>query len=141
MAKKTHKLRVTESYHFRLIGISSHENDYRISWIINQSMDFSLSKLENLLIHHAKLDLAQEFSHYAYYDEDTLLDYHLISNRCNDGFLLEELRNLDFILKISGDIDNHYISELVKKIRMIDMVTTAFEINPAELKSRTKLLF
>ena len=141
MGKKTHKLTTGKEYDFKLIGISSHENDYRVCWIINQHFEMQLNKTENLEVYLADRDLKQEFSLYYYYDEDVLLEFHLISNRCDNGFLIEELRNIDYFLKVTGECDDPYLEGLVKKIKGIGDITTAFAITIQDLKSKNRLLF
>lgn len=141
MTKKSHKLIIKDDFRFLLIGISSHENDYRVSWAMNNALGMSLKRHENLTVYNVRIKQNQDFSMYQYTDQETLLHYHLISNRCDDGFLLEEMPNIDYILKISGDAGKNYPSKLVSKLKKIDIITTAFELNPSTLKSRKKLLF
>jgi len=141
LTKKSHKLTFEDDFRFILIGISSHENDYRVCWSLNNTLGMSLKRSENLTIHNPRLRQNQEFSMYRYADQATLLHYHLISNRCDDGFLLEEMPNIDYILKISGDAGKNFPAQLVHKLKKNDIITTAFEINPSALKSRKKLLF
>ena len=141
MVKKSHKLTFFEEYDFKLIGITSHENDYHLCWKINQSLDMHLVRLEDLHVFNSKFKINQDFSLYHYSDEDTMAEYHLISNRCENGYLLEELRNIDFLLKISGDMDEQFINNLLSRLRTIEGVTAAFELDPSQLKSREKLIF
>ncbi len=141
LTKKSHKLTFEDDFRFILIGISSHENDYRICWALNNTLGMSLKRSENLTIYNHRLSRNQVFSMYQYADQETLYHYHLISNRCDNGFLLEEMSNIDYILKISGDTGKNFSAQLVHKLKKNDVITTAFEINPSTLKSRKKLLF
>lgn len=142
MTKKSHKLLIVEDdFQFFLIGISSHENDYRLSWAINTHLKMALKRTDNLQIHNPRIKQDQEFSMYQFTDPETLLHYHLIANRCDNGFLLEEMKNIDYVLKITGDAGKNFPVQLACKLKKIDIITTAFEINPSELKSRKKLLF
>ena len=141
MTKKSHKLVVEDDFHFLLIGISSHENDYRISWAINTQLKMAFKRTDNLHIHNPRISEDQEFSLYQFTDPETLLHYDLFSNRCDNGFLLEEMKNIDYFLKISGDANKNFPTQLVNKLKKIDIITTAFEINPLKLKSRKKLIF
>jgi hypothetical protein len=138
---KSHKLVVEDDFQFLLIGISSHENDYRISWAINTQLKMAFRRADNLHIHNPRVREDQEFSLYQFTDPETLLNYDLFSNRCDNGFLLEEMKNIDYILKISGDAGKNFPIQMVNKLKKIDIITTAFEINPLLLKSRKKLLF
>ena len=141
MPKKSHKLSFDEVYSFILIGISSHENDYRLSWAINNTLGIQLSKTHNLVIYNKRTDENQEFSLYQFTDEETLLQYHLISNRCDNGFLLEEMTNIDFLLQITGEVNKGVLSDTVLRLKEIEIITTAFAIDPESLKSKKKLIF
>ena len=141
MTKKSHKLIVEDDFHFFLVGISSHENDYRLSWAINTHLKMALKRADNLQIHNPRIKQDQEFSLYQFTDLETVLHYILIANRCDNGFLLEEMKNIDYVLKIMGDASKNFPEQLVNKLKKIDIITTAFEIDPSELKSRKKLLF
>lgn len=141
MVKKAHRLSSGKEYDFVLFGISSHENDYRMCWIINQQLDMMLIKTDNLEVYHSEVDLEQDFSLYHYFDEDTLLEFHLISNRCENGFLIEEMRNIDYFLKVTGECDDHCAAQLVDKLKSIENIRTAFILEVADLKSKERLLF
>ena len=140
MTKKIHKLAEKEDYPFRLAGISSAENDYRLCWSMNQLLGINLVKISNLEIYHKRLDGQQAFSQFEYFDEETLLQYRLISNRSMHGYLLEEMQNLDYLLQITGDLNEGWMEVLIKKLNSMEGVLLAFPIDPATLKSRKKLL-
>jgi len=63
----------------------------------------------------------------------------LISNRSVNGFLLEEMTNLDYLLQISGDMDEGWLELLIEKMNSIDGIILAFPLDPTTLKSRKKL--
>lgn len=143
MTVKLHKLDFTVEYEFDLIGISSHQNDYRISWALNTELNFGLIKTDNLIVSITSNKENQIFSKYSYVDDDNLNLYHLISNRCDNGFLLEEYKNIDFILMIIGEYDKNFLPSLLNKIKLIDIIIFAFQIDIELLKkkSKTKLIF
>jgi hypothetical protein len=140
MPKKVHKLTEKEDYRFRLAGISSAENDYRLSWALNQVLGIHLVRMDNLEIYHQRLDDSQSFSQFEYFDEESLLHYRLISNKSANGYLLEEMTNLDYLLQVSGDMDETWLDELIKKIKGMEGIILVFPIDPVSLKSRKKLL-
>jgi len=139
MPKKVHKLTEKEDYRFRLAGISSAENDYKLSWSLNQILGINLVRIDDLEIYHKRLDDKQAFSQFEYFDEETLLQYRLISNRSVNGYLLEEMTNLDYLLQISGDMDNAWLELLIEKMNNIDGIILVFPLDPTTLKSRKKL--
>ncbi len=141
MKKKIHKLSINPEIDFRLIGISSHENDYRISWAINKQLRMNLTQTENLKIFNRKLQQEQEFGVFSFEDEERFLKYNLISNRCNDGFLLHDLKNIDFFIQVFGEITDPQFQNLIKQLRQIDIITAAFIIIDLPAKSMEKLIF
>jgi len=140
MKKRLHKLAVEPDYRFFLIGISSHENDYHICWAINQKLNLTLQKRANYVLFNPKLNTDQEFSFYAYEDEESFLTYYLLSNRCDDGFLVEEFRNIDFFMQVHGDLSEEEEEKLIRNLRSIPVISTSFVIDPRTLKSRDRLL-
>ena len=141
MKKKIHKLAVDFQPGFRVLGISSHQNDYRLSWALNSALGLNLSKISNLKIEDEKTTEIQEFSVFSYEDESGINKYDLISNRCHDGFLLAEYKNVDFLMLIHGDMVSSEIETLLKKIKNIEIITMVFELSKLSSRSKQKLIF
>ena len=140
MPRKIHKLTEKKYLDFDLIGIVSSENDYRLSWTLNNTYGLQLSKRQNLEVFHKRLDDKQEFSQFQYYDENGLILYRLISNRSETGYLMEEMTNVDYIFQISGDLESGLTDQLVRKLNALDDIALAFKIDPAGVKSAHKLI-
>jgi len=138
--KKTLKLQVSNAINFRLVGISSHENDYRLVWSINNQLRMEFIRAENLVVHHAKLNAELAFSRFLYADEDRMHNYTLISNRCPDGFLFPEIRNFDFIIQVSGNMTNVDEKEFIKKLKTVDVISASFALKPEKLKNLKDIL-
>lgn len=132
--KKILKLQVDNEIRFSLIGISSHENDYRLVWAINILLGFSFSRIDDLVVHQPKSGTDLEFSRYVYTDEDTGISYSMISNRCDNGFLFADIRNLDFLIKINGEINNQEILDLVKKLKGSEVISGCYKLDPLKIK-------
>lgn len=137
--KKVHKLSGDYESDFYLIGIASHENDYRISWAVNKALKWKLIKVDDFKVDHPKLKTIVNYSMYKYTDVDELFDYYLIANKSEKGFLLPELKNIDYIMKVSGDIDPDTLNTITQKIKKIDIVITAFVID--DLNPRMQKMF
>jgi hypothetical protein len=138
--KRTLKLKIEDRLNYKLIGISSHENDYRLVWSINNQLKMQFVRIENLLIPDEKLKVDMEFSRYIYNDEDRYLKYYLISNRCPDGYLFPEFRKLDFLLPIVGEIHNSILEEMVREYRKIEIVSAVFIIKPEQIRNIEKIM-
>jgi|WetSurSiteA1Bulk_404760.scaffolds.fasta_scaffold01307_5 hypothetical protein len=138
--KQTLKLKVDDDIRFRLIGISSHENDYRLVWAINNLMDMQFVRTGNLVVHNQKLETDREFSKYTWHDEDRYLTFHLISNRCPDGFLFPEIKNFDFLLQIQGELSDHELKEISKMLKKVEVVSATFLLQPGKIKGLGQIL-
>jgi hypothetical protein len=138
--KKIVKLQIGETNSFTLIGISSHENDYRLVWAMNNAFSFQFTRIENLVIFDQKINTDLEFSRFIFSDEDKYLTYHLISNRCPDGFLFPEIKNLDYLLQITGELDEKQLAALIRNLKKTGIISAAFFIDPKQLKDADKKL-
>ena len=106
---------------FSVIGISSHENDYRLSWSINEQLGFSFAQSDSLVTGAGK-----EFTCFTHEnDHQRLL---LVSNRCDNGFLLEKYKNFDFILKFEPALNETEISAWLRKLKKAPLVSATFHI-------------
>jgi len=141
LKKKVHKLSIEPETDFKIIGISSHENDYRLSWAFNKYLGYKFSKSENLVIQKSKQIIEQSYSVYNYIDEDNSLQFQLIANHSENGFLIPELKNIDFFLKISGDSNDSTINELVTKLKKIEIINTAFKLDDLSEKNKKVFIF
>jgi hypothetical protein len=140
MDKKTIKLSFQPDFDFKLLGIGSRENDYKLSWALNKLLNINLSKADDLEIKNPKFSDIQLFSVYSYVPDDSEEEIHLISNRCIDGYYIEELKNIDYFLLIKGF--EEVVSEpFTSKIKSLDEVFVVLTINPDSLKSKQKFIF
>jgi hypothetical protein len=67
-----------------------------------------------------------EFACFVHEDEDQKI--FLISNRCDNGFLLNKYKNLAFILNIDAELNEAEITAWIQKLRKTPFVSTAFHI-------------
>ncbi len=104
-----------------VIGISSHENDYRLSWSINEHLGLKFAQTDSLVT-----DTGEEFACFAHEDEDQKL--LLLSNRCDNGFLLEKYKNFDFILKFDIELTDANLSEWLRSLKKVPLISAAFHI-------------
>ena len=142
MAKKVHKLKGFQPESFRIICIASHQNHYRLSWALNNALNIQFQKADDLIIKISKANVEQHFSKYNCIGSSPSVAYHLISNKGEQGYLLKELPNIDFFLKIEGDTGGgDFVQNLINKIKGLDIVITAFELKPIKNVQSQKLTF
>ncbi len=126
---------------FKLIGISSHENDYHLSWTLNQKLALKLVKSSNLTIPLSQAGLKQEFSVFHFENENSMLIYNLISNKSENGVLLPELKNMDYFLQLYGDINRDELNAIINNLKASGVVNACFILDPEQIKGAEKLLF
>jgi len=135
---KVHTLSSEKEY--RLIGIASHLSDYKLSWLLNEELNFKFSQSDDIHFEVPKSLDANKFSVYKSGDDDDTI-YTLYSNRSDKAILLKALKNIDFILKIEGELSNAQLLELIEKIKKLKNILTVFEIDQNSLKAKEKELF
>ncbi len=137
MAKLT--LEVEEDYDFDLVGICSHVKDYRLSWEINKALGFDLMKDNNYEINVK--GASQSYSFFSFIDEENLIEFYLVNNRCANGVLLPEEKRSDYFLMTKGVLRGGQKAQIIKQIDNIKNVLKTHEIEVNQLKSKSNLLF
>jgi hypothetical protein len=138
-SKKVHKLKVDLEFPFSVIGISSHENDYRLIWAINENLNMTFVKIENFRALDGTGE-ENEFSRYLFENPDRYLSFYIISNRCDNGYLVPEYRMVDYFLFLKGDTEPDFPEKLARKLKQVGIISTAFPIEHKKIKSLKKLL-
>lgn len=128
-----------EDYDFSLIGISCHSKDYRLCWELNKL--FFIDMIRNADLEINKKDKISAFSFYEFIDDANYLEYYLISNRGNSGYIIPEQKYMDFFLMIKGNISDNHTKECIAQINSLSLVLTSFSLDPNKLKSKQNLLF
>lgn len=158
-----HTLKIEYDYDFVLIGISSHEKDYRLCWALNNVLGIDLTKTESLEIKSKKQIAPSFFSLFNYENEDEFVEYFVIANQSEnklvasktntlfvkgtkepgpaDGILIPEHKQMDYFFVIKGEVDDEKTSEVIKKIKEIDLILAAVRLDVSELKSKANLIF
>ncbi len=134
------KLKIDDTINFKIIGISSHENDYRLVWAINNQLNTRFIRIDNLSLFDQKLNDTIEFSKYGCADEDKCLKFYLISNRCPNGFLFPQVKNFDYLFQIFGEISETEAKDILRKLKSVAVVSAAFELPPEKLKGAGRIL-
>jgi hypothetical protein len=135
-----HTLEIEYDFDFVLIGISSHEKDYRISWALNNKLQLDLIKTEPLEIKDKKQDELSHFSLFCFERPDEFMEYFIIANRSEKGLLIPEQKQVDYFFIIRGEIENDAVMEIIRQIKEINLVQTAFRIDVNALKSKQNLI-
>lgn len=133
-------LEIEYDFDFVLIGISSHEKDYRICWALNNQLGLNLVKTDALEIKDKKLDEPSFFSLFCFEQPDEFMEYFIVANRSEKGLLIPEQKQVDYFFIIRGEIDNEKVMEMVRMIKESSLVQTAFRVDVNALKSKQNLI-
>jgi len=149
------KLSYKPEYNFTLIGVSSRENDFKVSWAINKKLSFNFTRdKEDFVLKEQKeqapqmslFDFAQDsnssttnntqkFSVYSFESEKEALCFTLISNKGESGYLIPEQ---NYFIEIDGETTDKYLQTLIKSLNEIDVILTARTIDLKKLKAKNK---
>jgi hypothetical protein len=125
---------------FVLIAITTSLRDYRICHHINKRLNFHFTKSPDL-----EVDIIQSggpvfFSLYQYHWEASETDFYFIANKGSDGYLVPEMRKVDYFMMIKNYIDDDDLDKLVTDLNKIQEIVAAVKIDPKKIKSRENLL-
>jgi hypothetical protein len=158
-----HTLEIEYDYEFVLIGISSHEKDYRFCWSLNNKLKLELSKKESLEIKGKRQKTPSYFSFFTFEDQDQYKEYSVLANfseskslvltentlfgtaeksrQSENEFLIPEHKQMNYFFIVHGEMTDFEVDQLIKDIKDIDIVKTAIRIDPKTLKSKQNLIF
>jgi hypothetical protein len=139
MAKYT--LSLADDFNYDLIGLCSHQGDYRVCWSINERLGLRLQKsIEPFMVSGKKGAISSSHSLFEWNNEDESVNYYLIQNKNEGKYLVPEKAQIDFFLvvKDAGVID---IDLLLEELKRIGCILTAFIFDPYQLKSANKFIF
>jgi len=131
------KLRLESNYDkdFTLIGIVSHQRDYRLIWSLNEKMQLHLVKMDDLKIYQDKKNEYNTFSFYYYDDPHTFKTYFFISNIGEKGPLFLEHKQTNFFLLIKGNVSKELNEEFMHKLFANDYVLNVHAIPLSSIKN------
>jgi hypothetical protein len=125
---------------FGLLGMVSDEPDYKLCWMLNQTLGTDFQKEDDLELYHQKLGDDQVFSVFSFTDENALLIYRIVSNRAENGFFLDELKNLDYVVHIQGEISREKIGAFLQGISTIEGIRMCVPVDLTKIRNRERLL-
>lgn len=140
MGIKKHKLDLAIEEDFCLLGVVTDEPDYKLCWMINRFLDMNFEKQEELQLFHRKLDEEQVFSHFSYHDSDTLITFRIIRNRSENGYFLDELKNIDYLIHIQGEINTMRINDFMQSVGALEPVRMCVPSDLSRIKNKERLL-
>lgn len=156
---QVHSLVLDDFYQeeYSLIAIHTTLEDYRLAYLLNRELKINLKKDSfNLDFENERSNVS--FSFFKYLNTTYDFDWSLVSNSAKDTekkspsdrlllftetktYLIPEKKNIDFFIKISGDVPFEFVSETVQKIKEVSQIITSYQIDTNTLKSKDFLIF
>jgi hypothetical protein len=129
------KLNIEQNNDYILLGLVTAEPDYKLSLALNKKFGISLKNVSPVRIKGGK-ESEITFSRFSYPEGQSDLIFNLISNRSGKNYLLNKLKNIDYLLQISDSEKEVNLPDLTSELRDIDTVTAVFNINLDTIKDK-----
>lgn len=101
-------------------------------------MDFSRQADLQLVLNNR--DEPGYFSKYSYLQPHSESEFTLLANKGSDGFLIPEMKTVDYFLLIHNYIDNEELKQVIGGLNRVAEVLVAVELDPKKLKSKENLI-
>ena len=135
------KLFVHNDYDFFLFGISCGEKPYRLCWALNNQFKATFSKDKDMEVQEKNHNAQAKFPVFVYHNEEMFTDYRIILNKSENKFLVPEFKQADYLLMVQGTLPSVEKNFILKKVKEVTFVQTAFEIDPKKIKSKENFIF
>lgn len=126
------KLNIEQNSDYILLGIVTAEPDYKLSLSLNRRFGISLKNI--LPLKFAEEDLA--FSRFSNSSEHENVNFNLISNRSGKNFLLNKLKNIDYLLQITDPENEVDLNKITSVLREVETINAVFNIDINTLKDK-----
>jgi outer membrane lipoprotein-sorting protein len=129
------KLNIDQNNDYILLGLVSHEPDYKLSLALNNKFRISLKNISPVIF--TSDDKSEHiFSRFSNNDDRTDLIFILVSNRSGKSFLLNKLKNIDYLLQIQISEKEVNLSLITSYLREIDSINAVFNIDINTIKDK-----
>jgi hypothetical protein len=108
---------------------------------INKQVGTNFSKVKDLEMLFKPDEEISYFSRYTNITPGIETEMYIITNKGTEGFLIPEMKKVDFFLLIRNYIDAEDLKLLISGINKIPEVLVAAEVDPKKLKSKENLIF
>lgn len=158
-----HKLVLDEVFEqpFGLIAIHSSIEEYKLAFLLNKHLGLRLARSRRDVDFQVGA-LQVLFALYSFEDLQKYRQYYLVSNTAKGEqvantvanslfgeeqvsvqktYLLPEFKKVDFFLKIEEETSSVSEEQLLKQIKEIPQVSTAYSIDFHQIKSKENLIF
>ena len=126
---------------FVLVAITAQLKDYMFCYKINKQLGTNFSKITDLEMLYNEDKQLFYFSRYLYLMPESGTEFYVLANKGTEGFLVPEMKKVDFFLLIRNYIDREDLRGIISGINKVPEVLVAVEVDPKKLKSKENLIF
>lgn len=129
---------------FELIGIVCPMKEYKVGWNLNQLEIFHLVKEDDVKIEFANKKIVR-ISNLA--DETDFSSVHLLRNKLlvssvqGNQYLLPDIKQFDYLLKIKNIIDSNWAKYILEEIKNCKAINYAVNIDIEKIRAKENLIF
>jgi hypothetical protein len=124
-----------------LVGIASRQKEYQLCWEINRLLGFRFKMNNDLEVVLMKKEKKCFFTVYEFDEPARFTIHYLYNNHYKGEYLLQELKNMDFVWLIKGTYYNEeeirWLAEGIRSIQNVQLVTL---LKAEGLKNRENLI-
>ena len=147
------KLKLDYELDFKLIGLFSHAEDFKLCWCINKKMQWQLERTANLPSENeaqsiglfdtnTNTETAQGHTMFAHIEEENYIENYLIANLSDAGFLLNDFKQCNYFILMRGESANETeIENVLQSLNDINAISSAFKIDVNAIKDAHSLMF
>ena len=126
----------------RLLGIMAPIKDYQFCWHLNNIMGMDFRMNHDIEIQLTKKKRNYFFAVYEFYEPAGSLSHYIYNNRFDGEYLLPELKHLDFLWLMKGDVvTKESLDQTVNNIRAISGVQLVTELTHDKIRNKENLVF
>jgi hypothetical protein len=132
-----HTLEIEDEYDFEIIGVSSHEKDYRLAWSLNKTLGWRLVRIEDAVVEGKRSTTHHARFRWTHPVDQTV--FTLIDNKTPEGTFMPDLMQFDYLLKIEQPSESS-MKKLQSGLRKTDFVLAFQRQEVDKLKYKDNLL-
>ncbi|MEX0811827.1 MAG: IPExxxVDY family protein [Chitinophagales bacterium] len=143
MPQKKHQLSLgleLEVPDFTLFGLVGNLKAIALAWKINQLLDIDFKLKGSIQLDNTKKASRSEHPYFYFYNETSMVSFCMFVNKDGKQSLLPELNTIDYLLKIEDHNEQIDAGEILSKLKEIQSINFALEIDPHKLKNQENLL-
>ncbi len=125
----------------KILGIIAPLKSHFFCWQINKSLgtEFKLNNEIEIQVKRKKRDYY--FNIYEWKESDCFLKHYIYHNQFDGEYLLPELRNMDFIWLMKGEIEEEQCKTIIEAIKNISSVQLVVELSNEQIKNKDNIIF